>query len=78
MTVKLSISLPDDDVIVIDRYAANHGIANRSAALHAIVQEHADAQLEADYVAAMIEWEDSGEAALWDVTSADGLEDERW
>ena len=30
--------------------------------------------LEADYAAAFLEWESSGEAEIWDVTAADGIE----
>ena len=35
-------------------------------------------RLQAQYAAAYEEWEASGEAALWEVTVADGLEDEDW
>ena len=31
--MKLSVSLPDEDVEFLDRYAAEHGIGSRSAAV---------------------------------------------
>ena len=35
-------------------------------------------RLQAQYAAAYEEWEASGEAALWEVTVGDGIEDEDW
>jgi Arc/MetJ-type ribon-helix-helix transcriptional regulator len=73
--VKLSVSLPDEDVATLDEYARTSGLRSRSAALqHAIrLLRHAD--LEEDYAAAWDEWESSGERAAWDSTTADGLDD---
>jgi antitoxin MazE9 len=73
--VKLSISLPEEDVEVLDEYARNAGLPSRSAAVqHAIrLLRHPD--LEDDYAAAWTEWRDSGEEAQWEGTTADGLDD---
>lgn len=73
--MKLSISLPEEDVVLLDEYARVSGLRSRSAAVqHAIrLLKHAD--LEQEYTAAWQEWESSGERAAWDATSADGLAD---
>lgn len=73
--MKLSISLPDEDVATLDNYARASGLRSRSAAVqHAIrLLEHPD--LEDDYAKAWEEWESSGERAAWEATAADGLGD---
>ena len=73
--MKLSISLPDQDVATLDQYARDSGLRSRSAAVqHAIrLLHHPD--LEHDYVMAWDEWESSGELAEWEATTADGLAD---
>lgn len=73
--MKLSVSLRDEDVAVLDEYVQASGLRSRSAALqHAIrLLRHPD--LERDYDGAWEEWESSGEQALWDGTAADGLTD---
>lgn len=75
-TVKLSASLPAADVAYLERYATRHRLPSRSATLHAAVQALREHELEAQYVEAYREWEDSGEAAVWDVAVADGIEPE--
>ena len=73
--MKLSVSLPDEDVATLDEYAQASGLSSRSAALqHAIrLLRHAD--LEQDYASAWQEWESSGEQNFWEGTVADGLAD---
>jgi Arc/MetJ-type ribon-helix-helix transcriptional regulator len=73
--MKLSVSLPEEDVAVLDEYARSLGLSSRSAALrHAIrLLRHAD--LEQDYASAWNEWQSSGEQASWEGTVADGLTD---
>ena len=73
--MKLSISLPQDDVEFLDEYAKERGLDSRSAAVHRAVRTLRVSGLEAEYEAAWLEWEASGDAALWDLTSADGLAD---
>lgn len=70
--MKLSISLPDDDVAFLDRYAAERGMASRSAAVHKAVRLLRAAELGAAYEEAWTEWATSGEAELWDSTAGDG------
>jgi Arc/MetJ-type ribon-helix-helix transcriptional regulator len=73
--MKLSVSLRDEDVAVLDEYVQASGLRSRSAALqHAIrLLRHPD--LEQDYAVAWEEWESAGEQAAWEGTAADGLTD---
>lgn len=71
--MKVSVSLPDDDVAFLDDYAKSTQAASRSAALHEAIALLRTAHLMGDYAQAFDEWIDSGEAALWGVVVADGL-----
>lgn len=71
--MKLSVSLPDEDVEFLDAYASDQGFASRSAAVHKAVRLLRATELEAAYEDAFAEWEQEGEATAWDVTAADGL-----
>ena len=76
--MKLSISLPEDDVAVLDEYARTSGLASRSAAVHAAIDLLRHPRLEQDYEAAWDEWDTSGERSAWDATSGDGVLDAAW
>jgi Arc/MetJ-type ribon-helix-helix transcriptional regulator len=71
--MKVSVSLPADDVQFLDAYAREQGLGSRSAALHQAVRQLRAAELVADYGEAWEEWASSGDADSWDRTSADGL-----
>jgi Arc/MetJ-type ribon-helix-helix transcriptional regulator len=71
--MKVSVSLPDDDVDFLDSYAVTHGLASRSAAVHTAVRLLEASQLSGDYAAAWDEWAAGDDAAAWDGTSGDGL-----
>jgi Arc/MetJ-type ribon-helix-helix transcriptional regulator len=73
--VKLSVSLPDDDVALLDEFARAKGLTSRSAALHHAVKLLRLVELERDYEAAWSEWEDSSDQAAWASTVGDGLGD---
>ena len=73
--MKLSISLPDEDVAILDEFARSAGLPSRSAALRHAVRLLRLPDLEQDYEAAWEEWEASGDQAAWSVTSADGIAD---
>lgn len=73
--MKLSISLPDEDVAALDRYAAAAGVPTRSEAIQRAIHLLSDPQLDDAYEAAWQEWEATGEAAAWEVTTGDGLTD---
>jgi Arc/MetJ-type ribon-helix-helix transcriptional regulator len=73
--MKLSVSLPEEDVAILDEFARTAGLPSRSAALHLAVRMLRLPELEHDYEAAWQEWEASGDQAAWDVTAADGIVD---
>ncbi len=70
--MKLSVSLPDEDIEFIDEYATEHGVDTRSAVVHRAVALLRASELGEAYAAAWADWENS-EADLWDVTVGDGL-----
>jgi Arc/MetJ-type ribon-helix-helix transcriptional regulator len=73
--MKISVSLPEEDVAVLDEYARAAGLSSRSAAVHHAVRMLRLPDLEQDYEAAWNEWEASGDLALWSVTAADEIAD---
>ena len=73
--MKLSVSLPDEDVAILDEFARNAGLPSRSAALQHAVRMLRLPDLEQDYEAAWQEWEASGDQAAWDSSAADGTAD---
>lgn len=73
--MKLSISLPADDVAALDDYARAAGLRSRSAAMRAAIRLLRHPDLEADYALAWDEWEESGERSAWETVTADGLTD---
>jgi Arc/MetJ-type ribon-helix-helix transcriptional regulator len=70
--VKVSVSLPDDDVEFLDRYAERQGFGSRSAAVHKAVRLLRAAELGPAYERAWAEWADDDNDA-WDVVIDDGL-----
>jgi Arc/MetJ-type ribon-helix-helix transcriptional regulator len=70
--MKISMSLPDEDVIFLDAYATEKGLASRSAALHKAVRLLRAIGLGAAYEGAWAEWSNEDQQ-LWDPTVADGL-----
>lgn len=73
--MKLSVSLSDEDVAVLDAYVKNAGLASRSAALQHAIRMLRHAALEHDYAAAWSEWAEAEEADFWAETLNDGLGD---
>ncbi|MBC7762346.1 MAG: ribbon-helix-helix protein, CopG family [Candidatus Saccharibacteria bacterium] len=73
--MKISVSLPEEDVAVLDEYARAAGLSSRSAAVHHAVRMLRLPDLEKDYEAAWSDWEASGDLAVWSVTAADGIAD---
>jgi Arc/MetJ-type ribon-helix-helix transcriptional regulator len=73
--MKLSVSLPDDDVAFLDEYARSQGIESRSAAVHKAVGLLRASELGAAYEEAWQEWESSGDAHHWEAVVSDGLSD---
>ncbi|MCZ2813818.1 ribbon-helix-helix domain-containing protein [Modestobacter sp. VKM Ac-2979] len=73
--MKLSVSLPADDVELIDQYARASGLHGRSAVIQHALRLLREAGLERDYATAWEEWETAGEQSLWDSVVGDGVTD---
>lgn len=73
--MKVGVSIPEDDLVFIDEYAARTGAKSRSAVLHQAVALLRSVDLEDAYADAWREWDSGNEAARWDATSADGAAD---
>ena len=58
--MKVSVSLPDDDVDYLDQYAQAQGLPSRSAAVHKAVRLLRASELGAAYEDAWGEWADAG------------------
>ena len=74
--MKLSVSVPEQDVEFIDAYASTHGLESRSGVVQRALTLLRTSDLGNDYAAAWAEWEASGDADLWDSVVGDGLADE--
>jgi Arc/MetJ-type ribon-helix-helix transcriptional regulator len=72
--MKVSVSLPADDVEFLDQYARGQGLESRSAALQRAVRLLRTSELSAPYAAAWEDWEREGEAAAWEATVGDGAQ----
>ncbi|HEY5267376.1 MAG TPA: ribbon-helix-helix domain-containing protein [Acidimicrobiales bacterium] len=70
--MKVSMSLPDEDVVFLDAYATEKGLPSRSAALHKAVRLLRATGLGTAYESAWAEWSNEDQE-LWDPTVADGL-----
>ncbi len=71
--MKLSVSLPDDDVEYLDEYARAQQLESRSAALHKAVRLLRASELGSAYEDAWMEWAGSDDDQLWDAVVDDGL-----
>ena len=71
--MKVSVSLPDDDVEFLDQYARSQGIESRSAVVHKAVRLLQASELGDAYEQAWAEWDESDDAEPWDEVVADGL-----
>lgn len=71
--MKLSVSLPDEDVEFLDEYARTQGYRSRSAVLHRALRLLRSSELGDAYTEAWGEWAESDESDLWRSTTGDGL-----
>lgn len=72
--MKVSVSLPADDVAFLDEYARSQGIQSRSAVVHRAVGLLRVGDLSAAYEDAWTSWAASLDADSWETATADGLE----
>ncbi len=75
--MKISVSLPDEDIKFLDEYAKNLGVRSRSAVIQQAVRLLRATELGPAYAKAWEEWEASGDADMWDSTVGDGIEPSR-
>jgi Arc/MetJ-type ribon-helix-helix transcriptional regulator len=73
--MKLSVSLSDDDVEVLDTYVERAGLPSRSAGVQRAIRMLRYPALQDDYGNAWAEWSDAGEVDAWENVTADGLGD---
>ncbi len=69
--MKLSVSLPDEDVAFLDQYADQQELDSRSAAVQRAVMLLRASELGDAYESAWDEWSSSGEAGVWERTAGD-------
>lgn len=73
MKVHLTARVDGDLADYLSDYQQAHGVKTRSEALEIAIRTLRDKVLEQEYAMAMEEWEESGDATLWDRVVADGL-----
>jgi Arc/MetJ-type ribon-helix-helix transcriptional regulator len=73
--MKLSISVSEQDVALLDEYARTTGLRSRSAAVQRAIRLLRSADLEQDYATAWEDWESAGDRAAWEGTVGDGITD---
>ena len=71
--MKLSVSIPEEDVAALDKHIRKVGLRSRSAAIQRAIRLLEQTGLEEDYAAAWKEWDDSGDRAVWEKAAKDGL-----
>ncbi|SDC15834.1 ribbon-helix-helix domain-containing protein [Actinokineospora iranica] len=73
--MKLSVSLPEDDVRFIDEYSSRIDVSNRSSVIQIAIGLLRESSMRDEYAQAFDEWEASGEAEIWAATAGDGPAD---
>ena len=73
--MKISVSLADEDVAVLDTYIEQAGLSSRSAGVQHAIRTLRYPALEEDYAHAWAEWSTApDEQDLWESTSTDGID----
>lgn len=77
MTVaKISVSLERSLLDFLAQYQETHGVPSKSEVVAQALALLKERDLEAQYAAALAEWQSSPDAELWDSVVGDGLEKE--
>jgi Arc/MetJ-type ribon-helix-helix transcriptional regulator len=71
--MKVSVSLPREDLEFLDEYARERGLESRSAAVRQAIRSLQVAEMSAAYETAWREWNESGDERAWEPTTRDGL-----
>ncbi len=69
--MKVSVSIPDEDVEFLDVFVKTHQMGSRSAALHRAIRLLRASELGDAYAAAFTEWTDDPDNHAWDNAGAD-------
>lgn len=69
--MKVSVSVPDEDVEFLDNYVKTHRFASRSAAVQRAIRLLRASELTDSYAAAFTEWSDDPDSDAWDTAIAD-------
>ena len=69
--MKVSVSIPDDDVEFLDNYTKTHQIESRSAAIQRAIRLLRASELGDAYADAFTEWADDSANDAWDNVVAD-------
>ena len=72
--MKISVSLPDEDVAFLDRYARQAPAGSRSAVVQRAIRLLRATELGPAYAQAWEEWAAGGDAEAWDAVAGDGIE----
>jgi Arc/MetJ-type ribon-helix-helix transcriptional regulator len=72
--MKISVSLPEEDIDFLDEYARSLGVPSRSAVIQRAVRLLRAAELGPAYAEAWEEWQTSGDAEAWDTAVGDGVD----
>ncbi|MGH3734630.1 MAG: ribbon-helix-helix domain-containing protein [Micromonosporaceae bacterium] len=71
--MKLSVSLPEEDVAFVDDYSRRTGSASRSSVIQHAIALLRESNLQDSYAEAFQEWESDTDAAVWEATASDGV-----
>src|ERR1700740_1304426 len=71
--MKVSVSLPGEDVAFLDEYASAHEYPSRSAVVQQAIKVLRLRELPEAYGDSWTEWDASGEGDRWDSVIGDGL-----
>jgi Arc/MetJ-type ribon-helix-helix transcriptional regulator len=70
--MRVTVSLPLEDVEFLDAYALDHGLGSRSEVVHRAIRGLRSTGLGAAYEEAWHDWSTRGDEADWEITIGDG------
>ena len=71
--MKMSVSLPGEDIEFLDAYASAHAYPSRSAVVRQAIRALRLGGLNDAYREAWDEWATSEDSGIWETTSGDGI-----
>ena len=71
--MKVSVSLPGQDLAFLDEYASAHAYPSRSAVVHEAIRVLRLGELNEAYGDSWAEWDANGEAGSWGAVVGDGM-----